>query len=159
MKHRNDSLITFPRYNSLIIGKVSPCFTRNTHTISCRREQPRFVRPHNRRRKGVGTARFTPEPRATATPRAISIIDSTRFKTACVSIRRSPTLALRPPFPPSKTHPGFFLFPSRWRTRRDATRLSHSEGVQWPWSTPQMLFQIRSIGFPIRGFRFSVTRS
>lgn len=136
MKHRNDSLITFPRYNSLIIGKVSPCFTRNTHTISCRREQPRFVRPHNRRRKGVGTARFTPEPRATATPRAISIIDSTRFKTACVSIRRSPTLALRPPFPPSKTHPGFFLFPSRWRTRRDATRLSHSEGVQWPWSTP-----------------------
>lgn len=39
-----------------------------------------------------------------------------------MSIRRSPTLALRPPFPPSKTHPGSFyslLVDGRDATRRD----------------------------------------
>lgn len=112
---------------------------------------------HNRRRKGVGTARFTPEPRATATPRAISIIDSTRFKTACVSIRRSPTLALRPPFPPSKTHPGFFLFPSRWRTRRDAivTFRGGAVAVVHPADAiPDSFDRLSDSRLPILGYSF-----
>lgn len=90
-------------------------------------------------------------------PQAISIIDSTRFKTACVSIRRSPTLALRPPFPPSKTHPGFFLFPSRWRTRRDAivTFRGGAVAVVHPADAiPDSFDRLSDSRLPILGYSF-----
>lgn len=64
---------------------------------------------HQRRRGALGET--YPRAPGNRNPRAISIIDSTRFKTPCVSIRPASLLLL---LPSNRAKPTpFFLFPAR----------------------------------------------
>lgn len=74
--------------------------------------------------------RFTLEPRATATPERFRLSIALVLKHPVCRFVGLSALALVP-FHPTKPSL-FFLFPPRWRTQRDATRLSHRRIVVPP---------------------------
>lgn len=92
-----------------------------------------YGRPTNNRTIGGGrgrTVRFTLEPRATATPERFRLSIALVLKHPVCRFVGLSALALVP-FHPTKPSL-FFLFPPRWRTQRDATRLSHRRIVVPP---------------------------
>lgn len=122
-----------------------------------------YGRPTNNRTIGGGrgrTVRFTLEPRATATPERFRLSIALVLKHPVCRFVGLSALALVP-FHPTKPSL-FFLFPPRWRTQRDATRLSHRRIVVPPAPPDAILDPFDRLGdsrFPILGYSFVNTCS